>query len=109
MKRRSFFVGTTAAIAGGSAFWGLNEWQDLGHPLANSAAARRIGERFAKDYPEDPAALWKGPIPRTAVEWGPRLGQLRQEDFDSDRLVEVDGWWLAETEIRFCVFLYANT
>ena len=75
-------------------------------PLADSYAARRIGERFA-GLPESRGTLaWR--TPDTIAQWAARLRQLIHEDFEKNRLVQVDGWWLAETELRLCVLIHAH-
>lgn len=75
--------------------------------MADSYAARRIGARFADTYP-NPEELWRGDPPDTVAQWGARLRKLIREDFETNRLVQVDGWWLAETELRLCVFIHAH-
>ena len=108
VKRRSFIIGSVTVLAGGSVALGLEEWFQPGTRLADSEMARNIGARYAEQYPEGAAGLWKGRPPETAEEWGRRLQQLREEDFEADRLVLVDGWWLAETELRLCVLLHTS-
>ena len=105
INRRSVLVGS-AAVVGSAAAWTFKSWQDQHHPLSSSSAVHRLGARFSGHYSVDPMTFWKGPAPLSETDWGSRLEQLRQEDFDANRLVEVDGWWLAETEIHFCVYLY---
>jgi len=108
-SRRTFLLAGGVAVAGGAIAWKLATWSRPGAPLADSASARRIGARFASRYPDAATALWQGRAPRNAAEWGPRLEQLRRADLEADRLVQVDGWWLAETELRLCVLLHATS
>jgi hypothetical protein len=94
-------------IAGGSALLALDRLFGSASPLADSYAALRIGQRFADAYP-NPDEIWRGEPPNTVAQWGPRLRELIGEDFKTNRLVQVDGWWLAETELRLCVLIYAQ-
>jgi hypothetical protein len=105
--RRTFLAGGAAAIAGASLAPLMAGCAPAGSPLRDSERARRIGARFADRYPEGAAGLWRGRAPESDAAWAPRLRELRQRDFEEDRLVRVDGWWLAETELRLCVLLHA--
>lgn len=108
IQRRAFLVGSAATIAGGSLVWALRDSPDPLAALLDSEPARRIGARYAAHYPEGERALWRGAPPSTEAEWMVRLDELRRLDFEADRLVEVDGWWLTETELRFCVLLHSQ-
>ena len=33
------------------------------------------------------------------------LQRRQREDFEADRIVQLEGWWLGETEARFCGLL----
>lgn len=103
-SRRAAVKAGLAAAAAGSAMVLWGELQQ-GSPLADSYAALRIGERFADQFP-DTDALWRGERPRDERLWGERLQTLLTEDYHQDRLLEVDGWWLAETEVRLAVLVY---
>ena len=105
--RRGVLIAGSATIAGGSTLLALDQLFPSTSPLADSYAARRIGERFADSYP-NPEELWRGDPPYTIEQWGARLRKLIDEDFESNRLVQVDGWWLAETELQLCVFIHAH-
>lgn len=104
--RRGVLIAGSATVAGGLALLWLDQIFGSASPLADSYAARRIGERFADTYP-NPGELWRGAPADTVAQWGPRLRDLISEDFETNRLVQVDGWWLAETELRLCVFIYS--
>jgi hypothetical protein len=106
--RRGLLIAGSATIVGGSALLALDQVFKSDAPLADSYAAYRIGERFAATYP-NPDELWRGNPPTTFAQWRPRLSKLIHEDFESNRLVQVDGWWLAETEVRLCVYLYTGS
>ena len=106
--RRGVLIAGSATVAGGSIFLTLDRLFGSASPLADSYAARRIGARFADTYP-NPEGLWRDDPPDTAAQWGVRLQKLIREDFETNRLVQVDGWWLAETELRLCVFIHAHT
>ena len=75
-------------------------------PLLDSAEARNIGRAFASAYP-DADEIWGGSPPGTIDEWGARIGEMIRDDLDADRTVEIDGWWLTETEVRFCVYVHS--
>ena len=106
--RRGLLIAGSATIAGGSTLLLLDHLSGSDGPLADSYAAHRIGAQFAGTYP-NPDDLWRGAPPPDVTQWGPRLRKLIREDFESDRLVQVDGWWLAETEVRLCVYIHAYT
>lgn len=108
MKRRRFLLGTAIVATGGTVAWQLDRVLGGTSLLADEAAARRIGARFAAEYPPDQTLLWRGAPPASPDAWADRLATLRREDFEGDRLVQVDGWWLAETEVRLCVWLHAH-
>lgn len=107
ITRRSVLIAGSAAIAGGSLLLILDGLFEDASPLADSYAARRIGERFADMYP-NPEEIWRGAPPDTVAQWVASLRQLIHEDFETNRLVQVDGWWLAETELRLCVLIHAH-
>jgi hypothetical protein len=104
--RRTFLAGGAALAAAGPLAAALQACARPGTPLRDSARARAIGARYAERYPEGADGLWRGRPPASDAEWAPRIAALRREDFEADRLVQVDGWWLAETELRLCVLLY---
>jgi hypothetical protein len=93
------------AVAGGSTILLLDRVFGSDSPLADSYAARRLGERFARTLP-NPGELWRGAPPTSPEQWPVRLRSMISDDFDNNRLVQVDGWWLAETELRLCVYIY---
>jgi hypothetical protein len=105
--RRGVLIAGSATIVGSSTLFALDRLFTNASPLSDSYAARRIGEQFADTYP-NPEGLWRGAPPNTVAQWGARLHQLIREDFETNRLVQVDGWWLAETELRLCVFIHAH-
>jgi hypothetical protein len=104
--RRGVLFAGAATIAGGSALLALDQFFPSDSPLADSYAACSIGKRFADTYP-NPEEIWRGAPPGTFSQWAPRLRELIGEDFETNRLVQVDGWWLAETELRLCVLIYS--
>ena len=105
-NRRKFVVGCATVVAGSALAYGLQEWLLSGTPFADAEAARMVGARYAAQFPEGEAGLWRGQLPKTEADWVPRLQALRREDFEANRIVRVDGWWLAETELRLCVLLH---
>ncbi|MGH0029397.1 MAG: hypothetical protein ACQGVC_06380 [Myxococcota bacterium] len=107
--RRRFLVGSAALLAGGSVTWALLKLQRPGSPLGDADVARRIGARHAARYPDAAAELWQEGPPQDEEAWLARVAALRRADFEADRLVEVEGWWLAETELRLCVLLHETT
>jgi len=106
--RRTFLAGSALWLAGGALASTIKGCARAGTPLSDSATARRIGARFADRYPTDVEALFAGRPPEREADWAPRLEALRRADFDADRLVRVEGWWLAETEVRLCVLLHTR-
>ncbi|CAA0118145.1 Uncharacterised protein [Halioglobus japonicus] len=106
--RRGVLIAGSATLAGGSALLLLDHVFESNSPLANSYAARRIGERFA-DTLANPAELWRGTPPASKEQWAPRLRAMISDDLEANRLVQVDGWWLAETELRLCVYIYTQS
>ena len=107
ITRRRVLIAGSAAIAVGSLLLIPDGLFEDASQLADSYAARRIGERFADMYP-NPEKIWRGAPPDTIAQWAARLRQLIHEDFETNRLVQVDGWWLAETELRLCVLIHAQ-
>lgn len=105
ITRRGVLLTGGAALAGGSALVALDYLTGEDGPLADSFAARRIGERYARQYP-DPGTLWRGDPPATTAQWPARLSRLIADDMEAGRLVQVEGWWLAETELRLCVLVF---
>lgn len=112
MTRRGLMVAGTAMIAGTALLAGTNAIVALGDlpssaaSLFESAAAENIGQAFASAYP-NVDAVWRGRPPATKDQWGPRLRELIREDLDADQTIEIDGWWLTETEVRFCVYIHS--
>jgi len=106
--RRSFLVGASLWLAGGALASSATGCSGAGTPLSDSETARRIGARFADRYPTDVETLFAGRPPQREADWAARIEALRRADFEADRLVRVDGWWLAETEVRLCVLLHAR-
>ena len=102
-RRTALKVGLASAAAGSAiALWGeLRQ----GGPLSDSYAALAIGRRFDDQFPE-PNVLWRGDTPSDQNDWPDRLQTLTTQDYEQDRLVDVDGWWLAETEVRLAVHIY---
>jgi hypothetical protein len=70
------------------------------------AVGRSLGARYAKQYPNAEAELWGGKPPQDASEWAARLRERCRRDFEAGRVVQVHGFWLAETELRLCVVLH---
>jgi hypothetical protein len=79
--------------------------------------ARRIGRAWLRAHPEeaDRIALERllAPLPEAlrrtgslrdpkVLEW---LRERQRADFAADRIVELDGWWLSQTEARLCAYL----
>tara|TARA_R110002049_G_scaffold29984_6_gene102240 strand:- start:276 stop:626 length:351 start_codon:yes stop_codon:yes gene_type:complete len=106
--RRGVLIAGAATVAGGSAVLLLDSVFGSDSPLADSYAARRIGERFAHALP-DPGELWHGEPPASIEQWAARLRTMISDDLDHNRLVQVDGWWLAETELRLCVYIHRQS
>jgi len=88
----------------------------LADPLA--LRARRIGRAWLAAHPEeadrDALARLLGDLPGRARaaesvlrDAGVRawLRERQRDDFVEDRIVELDGWWLSQTEARFCAWL----
>jgi hypothetical protein len=107
LNRRTALKAGVAFAGASAALLGAHYLARSDGPLADSFAARAIGERFATRFP-DPTGLWRGQVPSSADEWPARLSALIADDLDHDRLIEVDGWWLAETEVRLCVLVYTS-
>jgi hypothetical protein len=106
--RRTFLLGGAACLAGGAIVSALEGCYRSGTPLADSESARRIGARYAGRYPEGATGLFGGWPPENEKDWATRIEALRRADFEADRMVQVEGWWLAETELRLCVLLHAG-
>lgn len=106
--RRRILIAGAATVAAGTAALLLDRVFDSDSPLADSYAARRIGERFAHTLP-DPGKLWLGTPPASEEQWAARLRSMIGDDFDNNRLIQVDGWWLAETELRLCVYIHRQS
>ena len=108
ITRRRILIAGAATVAGGTAALLLSRVCDSDSPLADSYAARSIGERFAHTLP-CPGELWLGAPPASVEQWAARLRSMISDDFDNNRLVQVDGWWLAETELRLCVYIHMQS
>lgn len=106
LSRRSALKAGVALAGAGAALWGAAHLAKSDGPLADSYAAQSIGERFATRFPE--AATWGARFPADPGQWAGHLETLMADDLATDRLVEVDGWWLTETEVRLCVLVYAG-
>jgi hypothetical protein len=68
--------------------------------------ASQIGARFARSYDKKAKELWAQRDARGDPEWTDYLRGARLRDIDEGKLVEVDGWWLPETELLVCVLAY---
>ena len=79
-----------------------------GHPLADSFATRALGKRLAERF-ENPVDLWQGKTPPVPKDWATRLKAMINSDFEAGRTDEIDGWWLSETELRLCAFIYRES
>ena len=79
--------------------------------------ARRIGRAWLRAHPEeaDRSALERmlAPLPDAlrrveslrdpgVLEW---LRERQRADFAADRIVELERWWLSQTEARLCAYL----
>ncbi|MBK6512193.1 MAG: hypothetical protein IPG06_23950 [Haliea sp.] len=107
ITRRRVLIAGSAAIAVGSLLLIPDGLFEDASPLADSYAARRIGGAVRRHVPEPRGNLaWR--TPDTVAQWVARLRQLIHDDFETNRLVQVDGWWLAETELRLCVLIHAH-
>ena len=57
-------------------------------------------------YGKQAEELWTRRGAEGDAAWAERLLAARRNDFDTGKLVEVDGWWLAETELLLCVLAH---
>ena len=102
-KRRGLILGAAASTA---ALGGLAVRELTGHSLERSDDAARIGARAWKTHGKKAEALWARRRGGGDVEWANIVRAARRADIDSGNLVEVDGWWLAETEVLVCVLVH---
>ena len=69
--------------------------------LARTDSAKTIGRAWLQTRPEEAFALQAWLDERMGTEWTPlRLDTCSREDFAEGRIIELDGWMLAETEVR---------
>jgi hypothetical protein len=118
LSRRSFLL--FAGAAGGTALWAPNLatiLDPLGRGVAEDSerAARRLGGFYLARHPEeaDTAALERALFGTAGNGWdGGRAAQTWaaacRADFRAERLVVLDGWWLARSEARLCALLHLD-
>jgi len=99
-RRRTLVWGAAAGVTGAGALAAL---ELTGQTLDGCDDAARIGARFESAYGKKAEAL--GAASHTP-EWETRVGESLRKDLEAGNLVEVDGWWLAETELLVCVLIH---
>ena len=118
MSRRTFLEGMVAVTA----LWvtpsmgqisAFDPWTEVFGRLSNHGALRKIGHQYLRSQPR-PLGVDKL---KQELSSG-ALGTLRQgadsasirhaitrairDDFSTDRIAVVDGWWLSQTEAQLC-------
>src|SRR5688572_12909899 len=118
LSRRSFLL--FAGVSGAAALWAPNLVKildPLGRGVAEDSerAARRLGRLYLTRHPEDAdaAVLERTLFGTTGAGWnGGRAAQTWatacQADFRAERVVVLDGWWLARSEARLCALLHLD-
>jgi len=119
-SRRSFLVVVAGTSGAGAALVAprlLRILDPLGHGVREDAAraARRLGRLYLSSHPEDAdaALLQRALFGAAGGTWDDRRAAIAwenacQSDFRAERLVAVNGWWLAQSEARLCALLYLS-
>lgn len=100
-RRRTLVLGGVTGVAG----LGVGTWQ-LHSSFDGCDDAVAIGARFASAYTQKSEALWQGRGGPGDAHWRAYVREQRRKDLEAGNLVEVDGWWLAETELLVCVLMH---
>ena len=85
--------------------------QRLANLFHDKAAALAVGRRHLERYPDEGdrlvllAALFPGGLPAADTALRSQLARQRQRDFETGRVVILDGWTLAISESRLCAMV----
>lgn len=118
--RREFLAGAVSAAlaAFGAALARRRPYDDelrIAERVANlfhdKAAALSVGRRHLERYPDEAdrlllvALLFPGGLPTSDAALRSDLARQRQRDFETGRVVYLDGWTLSVSESRVCAMV----
>ncbi len=94
----------------------LQEEKALSRLLSRPSCARRIGERILDSEEQEGQRMIRdglafvrgGPTGESREDTLRRVGKQIRRDYDSGRMIAVDGWVLSETEAHLCA-AFAST
>ena len=94
-------LGDLAAVLGEPELWSAKQIGEAWLRANPGEADRAELEGLLSPFPEPlrEARSLREPALR---EW---LRDRQREDFAADRIVKLEGWWLSQTEARFCALL----